>query len=566
MSLKYISLFICFIILWGCKTEPSEEEQEVINAVGGVRYGGTFKFKSKEKVNNVFPLSVTDVYAGRIASQIFEGLLRLDPKTLEVIPSIAEDYEVSEDLKTYTFNLRDDVYFHDDKCFSGGEGRKVTAHDFKYSFEMLCSNDDKNKLSWLFKDKVIGGKPYNEGDADEVEGIKVEDDHTLIIELEEPFSAFNKFLTHYGMVVFPEEFVEYYGEKAGANPVGTGAFMMKKIADDRVTLTRNPNYWRKDDFGNKLPFVEEIQMSYSTNKADELLSFRNQEIDLVLDIPVEEVENVLGSLSEAQEGKNVKHKVDSKASMSTQYYGFNHNEKPFDSKEVRLAFNYAIDREAIIDSWLEGEGWASNYGFVPRIQNYPFKSIKGYRLNIDKARKLLSKAGYPGGKDFPRVHLYVNTAEETGIHKLAKAVTFSLKQNLNVDVNIKLCTIEEREEAVQSSEAIFWRTGWVADYPDPENFLQMFYVGDSEIDLDINPFGFKNERFDKLFEKAKTEFDEEKRMELLAKCDQILIDEGVVMPLLTDDFITMINLKVRGFVTNELEYLDFSTIFIRELK
>lgn len=561
--LKKIGFFaLSLTLLTACGDNKVSEDG--ILAKGGVRYGGEFRFMSKEKVSDLFPLKITDVYANRISSQIFEGLLKIDPSTTQVMPSLAESVEVSDESRLFTFSLVKGVYFHDNACFENGKGREVKASDFKYSLEFACSNSKLNSLSWLLKDKVLGAKEYFEGTAKEVSGIKVLDDYTLQIELKVSFSAFDKLITHNGLSVFPKEAYDKYGDEIVANPVGTGAFKLETLAEDQIVLVRNSNYWRKDEFNNPLPFLDKVIMTYSKDKTDELLSFRAEEIDLVLDIPVEEVENVLGTLREAQEGKNVKHKVDSKTSMSINYYGFSHKSEVFSKKDVRMAFNLAIDREAIIETWLEGEGWASKNGFVPSMKDYPWTSVKGYKFNQEKAKTLLSNAGYPGGKGFPVVDLYVNTVEESGTHKLAKAVKFSLEQNLGVKINIKLCTIEERENAVRSGDAIFWRTGWVADYPDPENFLQLFYGGNLGT-TDINPFNYKNSSFDALFEEAMEETNLEKRMKLLAECDQIIIDDAAVMPLLTDDFITMVNLKVRKFVTNEMQQLDFSTVFIKEL-
>ncbi len=567
MLRKFLFLFLGMSLLAACGNDDDKPGDDVIVAKGGVRYGGEFRFMSSEKVTSLFPLSVTDVYANRIASQIFEGLLKIDPKSTEVVPSIAKSFEVDDLSKVFTFELRDDVYFQDDECFEGGKGRKVTANDFKYSLEFACSNNELNSLSWLLKDKVMGAKSYFDGEADEVTGIKVLGDHKLQIELASSFSGFQKVLTHTGLSVFPKEAHEKYGDDIGQHPVGTGAFMLKSLEDDKIVLVRNGNYWDKDDFGNELPFLDKIVMTYSEDKTDELLSFRSEEIDLVLDIPVEEVENVLGTLREAQAGENVKHIVDSKSSMSISYYGFAHESEVFSKKEVRKAFNMAIDRDAIIETWLEGEGWAANNGFVPKMQGYPQSNVNGHEFNVSKAKSLMAQAGYPNGNGFPTVDLYVNGLEESGIHKLAKAVSFSLKQNLGVNINVKLCSIEEREEAIRNNEAIFWRSGWVADYPDPENFLNLFYGGNmDQNDVNVNPFKYKNPDFDKLFEKALAETDEEKRMELLAECDQMIIDDAVVMPLLTDDFVTMVNLKVRKFVTNEMEQLDFSRIYIKEVK
>lgn len=565
MLKKVFFLAFSLSLLTACKENAISDD--TIVAKGGVRYGGEFRFMSKEKVSDLFPLKITDVYANRISSQIFEGLLKIDPSSTQVIPGLAESVEASEESTVFTFNLVKGVYFHDNACFENGKGREVKASDFKYSLEFACSNNKLNNLPWLLKDKVVGAKEYYEGKADNVTGIKVLDDYTLQIELKVSFSAFDKLVTHNGLSVFPKEAYDKYGDDIVSNPVGTGAFMLDLLTDDKITLTRNPNYWRKDEFNNPLPFLDKVVMTYSKDKTDELLSFRAEEIDLVLDIPVEEIENVLGTLREAQEGKNVKHKVDSKTSMSINYYGFSHKSEVFSKKDVRMAFNLAIDREALIETWLEGEGWPSKNGFVPSMKDYPWTTVKGYTFNPDKAKKLLAAAGYPEGKGFPTIDLYVNAAEESGTHKLAKAVKFSLEQNLNVNINIKLCTIEERENAVRAGNAIFWRTGWVADYPDPENFLQLFYGGNlGTSDVNINPFNYNNPAFDALFEEAMEETDLEKRMKLLAQCDQLIIDDAVVMPLLTDDFITMVNLKVRKFVTNEMQQLDFSTVFIKELK
>lgn len=563
MIRKFSWFVLIFLVFIACTTEDSK----TIIAKGGVKYGGNFRFMSKEKVSELFPLKITNVYSNRVASQIFEGLLRIDPSSSKVVPSLAESMEVSDEAKVFTFKLRQGVFFQDDACFAQGKGREVKASDFKYTLDFACSNNPLNSLSWLLKDKIEGAIEYYEGKSDGVSGIEVIDDYTIKIKLKIPFSAFDKLLTHSGLSVFPKEAFDTYGDDIVKHPVGTGAFKLLELTNDRIILTKNANYWRKDQFNNPLPFLDSITMTYSQNKTDELLSFRAEEIDLVLDIPVEEVDNVLGSLSDAQEGKNVKHKVDSKTSMSINYYGFAHTSEYFSQKDVRMAFNLAIDREAIIETWLEGEGWASKNGFVPSIENYPWSTVKGYTFQPEKAKELLKKAGYPDGKGFPTIDLFVNASEESGTHKLAKAVKFSLEQTLGVKINVKLCTIDEREKAVRNGNAIFWRTGWVADYPDPENFLQLFYGGNlGTVDININPFKYKNEEFDALFEKALEEADMEKRMALLAKCDQIIIDDAVVMPLLTDDFITMVNLKVKNFSSNEMQQIDFSSVMIKELK
>lgn len=555
------------LFLLGCDFSSDEPSEQVITAKGGVRYGGEFRFMSNEKVSDLFPLRTTDQYTQRITSQLFEGLLRLDPSTLEVKPSLAASYTTSEDATRFNFKLRDNVKFHNNECFSGNQGRIVTAHDFKYSLEFACSKHDLNGLSWLLKDKIKGAKEFHKGEVNEVEGIKVINDFELEIELTTPFATFDKVLSHTGLGVFPKEAFDFYGDEIVSNPVGTGAFLLETLSKDSIVLSRNPTYWRSDKNGNPLPFLDRIHLSYSKNKEDELLSFRAEKIDLVLDIPVEEIENVLGSLAEAQAGKNVKHLVDSKSSMSIQYYAFAHEHEIFSDKRIRKAFNKAVNRDEIIDEWLEGEGWPANNGFVPKMKGYDHTVVQGHEYNVDQAKELLTEAGYPNGQNFPELDLYVNANEGSGTHRLAMGVVESLNKNLGLEISIKLVTYEDREKAIKDGNAVFWRTGWIADYPDPENFLNLFYSGAiEEGKTNINPFKYRNEEFDQLFRAAMQETNSEKRMELLAQCDQIIIDDAVVMPLVTDDFITMINLRVKNFVPNEMEHLDFSTIFIKEIR
>lgn len=565
MLKRLILLIFAVPFFYACNTQTSQDT-EVIKAKGGVRYGGEFRFMSSEEVKSLFPLETTNVYTSRVMMQLFEGLLKIDPETTELIPAIATNVDVNDNSTLFTFTLREDVYFHDNPCFEDGKGRNVTANDFKYALEFACSNTLLNRSSYLLKDIVKGAEDYFDGKVEEVEGIRVKDEYTLEIELNSPFSGFKKVLTHVGLSVFPKEAYKKYGQNIGRHPVGTGAFTLETFADDKIVLARNNNYWGKDEFGNPLPFLDHVVMTYSKNKTDELLSFRAEKIDLVLDIPVEEVENVLGTLPEAQAGENVKHKVDSKVTMSLTYYGFANKSELFSDKNVRKAFNLAIDRKYIIDSWLEGEGWPVAHGFVPKMKGYPIDKVKGYTFDVDQAKALMAKAGYPEGKGFPTVKLFVNTQEGSGQHKLAEAVSASLKVNLGVDIDVKLVSIAERDQKVKEGEAIFWRTGWVADYPDPENFLSLFYGGNiDEHNPTMNPFKYDNPTFDALFKKALTETNEEKRMDLLAQCDQLIIDDAVVMPLINDDFLTMVNLKVRKFVTNDVEQLDFSRIFIKEI-
>ena len=568
------SLFLLFLItgLTFTSCGDSETNVEDLVAVGGKKYGGEFKFMSSEKITSLMPTSSADAYSSRIVSQLYESLLRLDPITMKVVPSISESFKVSDDAKVYTFTIRKGVMFHKDDCF-GGESHELDAHDVKFSLDLACSGLKENHVSYLLLNRIKGAQEFFDKSktslpAAGVSGIKVINDNTVQITLDQSFSGFENLLTHSSLGIFSKEAYDKYGADFGMHPVGSGPFALESLTDDKIVLKRNNAYWRKDEFGNQLPFLSKIITTYTKDKKSELMAFRNAEIDMVLEIPVEEIENILGSLQDAQEGKNIKHKVESEPSMSMTYIALANDSKEFSDVRVRKAFNIAIDRDDIIDSWLEGEGWAANNGFVPSMKNYPSEKVKGHKYNVALAQSLMSQAGYPNGKNFPALDFYVNTVEGSPVHKLCQAVAQQLKENINVDLNIKLVTFDEREAAVNSGKAKIWRAGWIADYPDPENFLAMFYGKNISANGTgmMNQFKFQNDEYDATYEKAITEPDPEKRTNLLLKCDQIIIDQSALMPMMTDDHIVMLNARVRGFKANSMESLNLTEVFIKEPK
>lgn len=557
---------ISLLLLFSC----SEDNSRPATALGGASYGGELRFMSSEKIVGLFPLSAEDVYEQRINNQIFETLLKIDKNGTRVLPALAESFSLSADARTFTLKIRKGVFFHDNECFSGGEGRELNAEDVKYCLQFACSGLPENKIGNLLINKIRGAKKFHAMtkhalDNAKVPGIEVVDNQTVKITLEEAFEGFDKMLTHPNLGIFPKEAYEEYGNQIRKHPVGTGPFQLASWNEQGIKLDRNPKYWRKDAYGNQLPFLDKITLSYSKSKKDELLAFRKQKIDLILEIPADEIDNTLGTLKEAQAGKNVKHKVDSKNSMSVNYFGFANGTKPFNDVRVRRAFNLALDRNELVMHYLKGEGYPMMNGFVPSIKGYPSGEVKGFSFDPVKAKALMTQAGFPEGAGFPVLDIYVNTNEGSSTHKLVQGIQQQLKQYLNISMKIRLCSIKEREAAIKSGKALIWKSGWLADYPDASNFLDLFYSGENSAS-GSNPFHFSDARFNATLEAAMKERNAEKRTALLVQCDQIIVDQAVVIPIFNDDFITMVNAKMRNFETNSMEILDFSTIFIKEPK
>ncbi len=551
----------------GCSDDSVNVED--LKAIGGARYGGEFRFMSSEKIEALFPLQATTLYTQRITSQIFDPILRLDASGSKVIPSVAESFSISPDGKSYTLSIRKGVYFHPDECLDG-EGRELTADDVKFTLDMACSGLKINEVSFMLHDRVVGAAAYNDATktqlkAGGVSGIKVLSKYKLRIDLVEAFAGFDKLLTYSGFGVFPKEAYDLYKNDIKNHPVGTGPFMLEDFSGKGLTLKRNPNYWAKDQFGNQLPFLAEIELSYTKNKRSELIAFRERKIDLVLEIPTEEVDNILGSLQEAQEGKTVKHKVDSKQSFSVTFLGMSQRNPAFKDVRVRKAINHAINRVNLVNHTLLGEGYPVLNGFIPNTEFFPANRVKGPDYNVAKAKALLAQAGFPNGNGFPVMTIYVSGNKDAANHLLAKGIAQQLKENLGISVFVELIDFETRNQYVKSGKASMWVSGWIADYPDGESFLSIFYGKYAAMNSEfMNPFKYRSPKFDDLYDRMNKEQDPDKRTNIMVECDQQIVDDAVVIPLTNDDFITMINSRVRNFKTNSLENLDFSNIFIKE--
>lgn len=573
MMLKkpFTLLFLALgFVMVSCSSEEVPEEQLV--AKGNKMYGGELKFMSTEKIDDLFPSHTGDVYTSRIISQIFEPLLSVDAETGTVNPGIAKDWKQSDDAKVYTFNIRKGVKFHEDACFKN-KTREVTAEDVKFSLDLACTNTKKNQSFYLLVDRIEGARAHFDKSNGKisgggVKGIKVLDKHTLQITLSQPYVGFEKVLTHPSLSVIPKEAYKKYGKNIGKHPVGTGPFSLESMTSSKISLKRNPKYWRKDDFGNRLPFLSKVTMTYVKNKRSELMAFRESKVDLVLELPVEETENILGTLEEAQRGLNVKHKVDAKKSLNMTYIAMLNTSDEFSDERVRKAFAMAIDRVDIVDKNLEGEGWPATNGYVADIDGYPSEQVNGHPYDPETAKDLMRQAGYPNGNGFPELDFYVNTIEGSSSDRACKAIAKQLKENLGVNLNVVLCSMDERRAAVASGKAKIWRAGWIADYPDASNFLAQFYGNNMEQETEalVNDFNYSNEAFDATFEKALISKDEAERTKLLVQCDQIIVDTAPVIPVMTDDHIVIINARVRDFGATQMETLDLTNVYIKELR
>ncbi len=539
-------------------------------AKGGKYYGGIFKMNETEYLRSLYPLNVTEVVGNRITNQIYEGLVRFDQKDLSILPALAESWTANDDATSYTFKLRKGVKFHNDPCFEGGKGREVTVDDVMYNLNRLCQFDTNNRGYDFIKERIKGAKAYYEASksgnipAGGVSGIKKIDDNTVQIDLVSPFGGFLNIMALPFGYIYPKEAVEKYGLEMRIKTVGTGPFYLKAIRENEaVILAKNTDYWGKDDTGNQLPYLDGIRFSFVGDQKSELLNFTKGDLDIVYRLPLEMTDDIVTRDGKLKEGYT-QYQFQEKISMTLQYYGFKTKGEIFNKPEIRQAFNYAIDRKKIVDFTVKGAGVPAA-GIVPPVfPGFEGKNVKGYNFNPEKARKLLAEAGYPNGKGLEGLVLQINSGGKRN-EQVAEAIQKMLEEHINVKVNITKMPFAQHLEAVETSKADFWRAGWIADYPDPENFLSLLWskhIPPKMTDKSyLNTTRFTNAEYDKLYEQALKTVDNAQRNRLYEQADQVSTNEAPFLYLYYPKDQRMLQPNVRNFPQNAMEYRNLTDVY-----
>ncbi|MGE0566562.1 MAG: ABC transporter substrate-binding protein [Bacteroidia bacterium] len=571
-----LSVLSFSLLVSSCGGDKKNENDNKSEVKGGIYTGGVIRLNEVENIKSLMPIAINDITSYHVAYQVYEGLVKYNPEDLSIIPAVARSWDFSEDLKSVTFHIRPNVKFHDDPCFADGKGRTVTAADIKYCFDKLCSkNPNNNQFDVTFKDRVEGANDaYNGSDAGikNVSGVVAMNDSTLMIKLVNPSPGFLNILAMPGCFIYPKEADTKYGNEMRVKTVGTGPFFIETLKEGEVVLMKkNKNYWRYDENGVQMPYLDIVKFNFIREKKSEILKFKSGDLDMIYRIPVEMYSEIMGNLEDAKSNKN-EFIVLTKPALNTNFLGFNVQANPvFAKKAVRQAFNYAIDRQKIADFTIQGEGTPADYGIVPftdafKTKGYRFDLVKGYTFDPDKAKALMKEAGYPDGKGFPEITLEINSGGGDRNILVAEVVQSMLKENIGVKVNINTIPMAEHIENAQTGKADFFRYGWVADYPDPETFLTLFYgkhvPADKTQKSYINVFRYTSSKFDSLFAASMAEPDQAKRFELLSQADAVMMDDAPFMPIFYDENTKLLQVGVRNLPENAMNYIELSKTYI----
>lgn len=583
--MRNLLLFLPFALMAvSCSDDPGKNTAR--EAKGGRVYGGTLRFNETDKFQTLFPAMVTDAISSHVTSQVYEGLVKFDPRTLRVVPCIAEKWEVDATGTIYTFHLRKDVKFHDDDCFDGGKGRALTADDVKYSYELLCRNDGKNtNFNSTFKGRVVGAdKFYADGanaKAGSLEGVTVVDPQTVKITLQKPNISFLYVVANTTAAIVPKEAVEKYGDKMH---VGTGPFAIASIAADtsNLVLVRNNNYYGMDSLGNQLPFLDTIRISFIDNKKAELEMFQAGDLDFVWGLSAEAVKTFVPQVISEFEQKPPKFLLDHSSEFVTQLYEFNTTRPPFDNVKVRQAFCYAIDRNRIVNEVLAQEAYGPGINGIcpPALPGYKASEIVGYETvkeseaetkkqkeaDRELARKLLAEAGYPEGKGFPSVKLVLNSGGSRNT-LVADEIRNQLQEVLGVNIEIANVSFQQKLNDARYARSDIFRSAWVADYPSAETFLSLFYGADVPESVSSPSFPnssrYRNPEFDKLYDAGRQAKTETEANNYFFQAEQLMMKDAPAIVLWYDENYRLSQYRVKNFFTNPMRYLDFSEVYLK---
>lgn len=476
--------------------------------------------------------------------QLYNTLVQVD-SNLNIIPSVAKRWSISEDKKTYTFFIRDDVFFHDDACFPGGKGRKVTATDVVYSFQRILDPVTASPGTWIFNRKVDSLQPF----------IAV-NDTTFQLKLINPYNPILGILSMQYCSIVPREAVMKYGTDFRRHAVGTGPFQFINWEEGQaLVMKKNPRYFETDAQGKRLPYLDGLKVTFYDSKATEFLLFRQGKLDFINDIDASFKDEVLTKRGTLRKEWQDKIQLHTHPYLNIEYFGILVDTdnplvktSPLRDKKIRQAINYGFDREKMVLYLRNSLGIPATAGFVPTgLPSFDSTVVKGYHYDPVLARKLVREAGYEKTK-MPAVKLYT-------IPIYSDIASYIARQLEEVGLNIQVDVVQKSLllDMTSNSRAGFFRGSWIADYPDAENYLSVFY---SKNPAPPNYTRYKNPQFDALFEKALTETNDSLRYQLYRQADQLMIEDAPVVPLWYDVVVHLVQPWVRDFNPNALNLLE----------
>jgi peptide/nickel transport system substrate-binding protein len=472
-------------------------------------------------------------------NQLFNGLVQLDSK-LQIQPEIASSWEISSDGLTYTFNIRDDIYFHSSPLFGEAKTRAVSASDFVYSFNRLTDPQIVSPGSWVMQ---------------QVDFYEAIDQNTLKIRLKNPFPGFLGLLTMRYCSVVPNEVVEYFGNQFRSNPIGTGPFYLKRWEENiKLVLRKNTNYFEKNELGHELPYLESIAIQFIPDIQSEFMLFLQGKLDFINSLDNSYKDELLTPTGELQSNYKKKLELLKGPYLNTEYIGiYLDNPNPaIQSPKIREALNIGFDRKLMIAYLRNNIGYPAKKGFIPKGLLGNTQEVFSY--NPKKARGLVEEF-IEETQSKPKIIL----TTDSNYLDLCEYFQGEM-QKIGIDILVEVMPTASLRQAKSSGKLQLFRASWIADYPDAENYLSLFYS------KNFSPNGpnythFKNKTYDSLYEQAMITPLENLRIQKYEQMDELIMKEFPIVPLYYDEVVRFVQKDVKGMTINPINLLVLKNVY-----
>jgi oligopeptide transport system substrate-binding protein len=513
-----------------------------------------FRYNESAGITSLDPAFCKDLANIWAVNQLFNGLVQFNDN-MQIEPCIAKKWEISSNGLNYTFHLRNDVYFHDNELFKDGKGRKVTASDFEYSFFRIVDHHIASPGAWLFNNLSKSAK-------NNFYGFEAPNDSTFIINLEKPFPPFLGLLTMQYCSVVPIEAVENYGKDFRNHPVGTGPFKFSLWKEgSKLILARNEHYFEKEN-GQQLPYIDAVSVSFLPDKQTAFMEFIQNHLDFMSGIDGSYKDELITKHGKLQARYQDKISMETMPYLNTEYLGIlvdQNNpvvkDSPLRLQAIRQAINYGFDRKKMITYLRNNLATPAMAGIVPRgLPSYNAKKVKGYDYDPLRAKKILAEAGFPDGKGLPEITL--NTT--ASYLDLCEFIQSQLSQ-IGIKIKLDVSPSGTLREMIARSKVGFFRGSWVADYPDAENYLALFYSPN------FSPMGpnythFSNANYDALYDKSQQEKNDSIRYSYYQKMENIILEAAPIVPLYYDQVARFSQISISDLGNNPMNLLTLKRV------
>ena len=507
------------------------------------RFGGVYRCPLTGNPASLDPAYATDIYAYTIVNQIFDGLVQFDSH-LNPIPAIAGFWEASVDGRVWSFYLRKGVRFHN--------GREVTAEDFVYSFTRLLDPAVRSPVTDFFK-YIRGVEAFQAGKTSQVEGLQAPHRYTLQIALQEPYAPFLSALAMSNAKVVPREEVEKLGKQFGQHPVGSGPFAFVRWEQRHEIVLQAYDFYYEGR-----PFLDQIVFKISPDQ--------QFEADFAAFLKGELEETVVPNAQGEQIRKNLHYRPYTylaKPLLHLLYIGLNTQKAPFTDRKVRQAFNYAINRKAIVQEIRKGVESIPAQGILPPGMPGYDPDLVGYYYNLRRAKQLLAEAGYPGGKGIPVLELWFSSKEDTARKELEAYQEDLAELGITVEIH-QAADWPTLQTILEERKPAMFRLAWYSDIPDPDNFFYPLLFSQSKLNCTF----YRNPQVDQLLEEARHSTNYQQRMWIYREIEQLVLDDAPWISQHHKKFEYLYQPYVQGIKANALgaHYISMKKLWLERSK